>query len=298
MLLSFSALILTITANPIIHREGDPQKCICQVIMNNYGFERNCSSNKKLLEENAQMKKTIWELQMEIEALKAIPDAPISDKYEVITVDGARWRAFWWYEKGSGWPSGKNDVLGDKYGSCDPSAPYCFSRLPEQLPERGAEMLGKDSAGNIYRWTFDAGNPTAHAVWLAFHDHKQTAAGSIKNNRNWNPKVVAGKPAGAPQDSFMYRPQHGVVSVLIDDDNCDCYSSLSLGHGMCSTSYDENFGSAYSFGVDLLYDSYCNAPSPNNGLTLYFRDENDCLGVECEPRQICVDGINTATCIG
>ena len=73
MLISFSVLILTITANPIINREGDPQKCICQVIMHNYGFERNCSSNKKLLEENSQMKETIWELQMEIEALKAIP---------------------------------------------------------------------------------------------------------------------------------------------------------------------------------------------------------------------------------
>ena len=33
------------------------------------------------------------------------------DENPVELIDGARWRAFWWYKKGSGWPSGLYDVL-------------------------------------------------------------------------------------------------------------------------------------------------------------------------------------------
>ena len=45
----------------------------------------------------------------------------------------------------------------------------------------------------IFRWSFDARNPTAHAVWKAFHDHIETQAGIIVDNQKWNPKTVAGK---------------------------------------------------------------------------------------------------------
>ena len=70
----------------------------------------------------------------------------------------------------------------------------------------------------------------------------------------------------------MYRVEHGMASILIDDDNCDCQSSLSLGHGMCLSTFDPKYdGPAGRYGVDLLFDAGCYTPSPGNGLTLYFK---------------------------
>ena len=69
----------------------------------------------------------------------------------------------------------------------------------------------------------------------------------------------------------MYRIEHGVKSLLIDDDNCDCQSSLSMGHGMCGDGYDSRFGKENSFGVDALYDPGCNSTRPDYSLSLYFR---------------------------
>lgn len=74
-----------------------------------------------------------------------------------------------------------------------------------------------------------------------------------------------------PQDSFMYRVQNRVRSFLLDDDNCDCYSTLSMGHGMCGTGFSTSHGPSGRFGVDLLYDTYCQTPDPKHGLSLYFR---------------------------
>ena len=51
---------------------------------------------------------------------------------------------------------------------------------------------------SFYRWAFDSGNPTAHAVWLAFHDHQQTGYGAVKNSGHWEPFVVAGKAPATP----------------------------------------------------------------------------------------------------
>ena len=81
----------------------------------------------------------------------------------------------------------------------------------------------------------------------------------------------AGTGPTVAQDSFMYRMEHGIASILIDDDNCDCQSSLSLGHGMCYSTFDPKFGPAGRYGVDLLSDTGCHTPSPVNGLTLYFK---------------------------
>lgn len=69
----------------------------------------------------------------------------------------------------------------------------------------------------------------------------------------------------------MYRTEHGVTSLLLDDDNCDCKTSLSLGHGMCGTGFSSSYGPVNTFGVDLLYDPACQTPSPDNGLTLFFK---------------------------
>ncbi|XP_038066256.1 uncharacterized protein LOC119736282 [Patiria miniata] len=197
--------------------------------------------------------------------------APASSDYPVINEDGARWRLFWWWT-GTVWPGTDvvTDVLQEEYGDCEASALYCFSRLPQELQESSAEMLGRDSAGNVYRWAFNPDNDVAHAVWQAFHDHQES---TVKNGDVWNPTTVAGTAPAQAQDSFHYREEHGVKSLQIDDDNCDCYTSLSLGHGMCLQGHDTAYGPENVFGVDLLYDSYCQAPIPSNSLLLYFRED-------------------------
>ena len=83
--------------------------------------------------------------------------------------------------------------------------------------------------------------------------------------------LVIGPQPNANQDSFMYRAQNGVRSLLLDDDNCDCYSTLSMGHGMCTSSFSTSYGPSGRFGVDLLYDTYCQTPDPKRGLALYFK---------------------------
>ena len=69
----------------------------------------------------------------------------------------------------------------------------------------------------------------------------------------------------------MYRTQNGVKSLLLDDDNCDCLTTLSMGHGMCGTGFSTSYGPANRFGVDLLYDPHCQTPNPQWGLSLYFK---------------------------
>ena len=40
----------------------------------------------------------------------------------------------------------------------------------------------------------------------------------------------------------MYREQEGVKSLLLGDDNCDCLSTLSMGHGLCGTGFSTTYG--------------------------------------------------------
>ena len=58
----------------------------------------------------------------------------------------------------------------------------------------------------------------------------------------------------------MYRSQSGIKSLLLDDDNCDCLSTMNIGHAMCGAS-----STSQARGVDRLYDPQCQLPSPNNG---------------------------------
>lgn len=183
---------------------------------------------------------------------------------------GYKWTAFWWWPKDAQWPTKVTDVLEKSYGQCQEFDVYCFGRLPTNANEDRTKLLAIDTEGNVYLWRFSSGNPTAHAAWKAFHDHKETPFNSIKNSRAWNPQVLRGTAPKVDQDSFMYRPQAGVKSLLLDDDNCDCLSSLSLGHGMCYKDFSTGNGPANRFGVDALFDSRCNTPSPSVGLTLYF----------------------------
>lgn len=131
------------------------------------------------------------------------------------------WHRFWWWTAGKSWPAGVTDVLKNVYGTCKPRDMYCFQRLPSWAKEDSTEILAIDSEGTAYQWKFDAKNPTAHAAWQAFHDHQETASGTIKNNQAWDPVTLEGNKPKATQDSFMYRDQNGVKSLLLDDDNCD-----------------------------------------------------------------------------
>ena len=72
------------------------------------------------------------------------------------------------------------------------------------------------------------------------------------------------------QDSFMYRDQFGLKSVLLDDDNCDCLSTLSLGSGMCSGGQSTSYGPEREFGVDNLDDPWCETPKPTKSVSLYY----------------------------
>eukprot|EP00058_Branchiostoma_floridae_P011498 XP_002596986.1 hypothetical protein BRAFLDRAFT_76485 [Branchiostoma floridae] len=153
--------------------------------------------------------------------------------YETIDEYGRVWEKFWWWKAGSRWSVAITDVLQDSYGTCDPDSDYCMGRLPSWLQEDRTELLAKDSRGNVYKWGFDSNNPTAHAAWLAFYGHQETLSGRIVNNRAWTPSVLAGTGPETTQDSFMYRTENGVKSLLLDDDNCDCWTSLNIGHGMC-----------------------------------------------------------------
>jgi hypothetical protein len=55
------------------------------------------------------------------------------------------------------------------------------------------------------------------------------------------------------QDSFMYRDQQGVKSFLLDDDNCDCLSTLSMGHGLCGTTFSTSYGPVKRFVAILFF---------------------------------------------
>ena len=70
----------------------------------------------------------------------------------------------------------------------------------------------------------------------------------------------------------MYRDQGGIRSFLLDDDGCDCVSSLSMGHGMCGSGCSNSYGDCSKpGGVDTLNDGSCNMPDTDHGLVLYYR---------------------------
>ena len=56
----------------------------------------------------------------------------------------------------------------------------------------------------------------------------------------------------------MYRDEAGIRSFLLDDDNCDCWSTLSMGHGMCGATCSSSYGDrSATGGVDNLNDAGC-----------------------------------------
>ncbi|KAL9965839.1 hypothetical protein ACROYT_G029693 [Oculina patagonica] len=127
---------------------------------------------------------------------------------------GGGWRAFWWWEKDSTWPGHVKDILESPYGTCKESDIYCFQRLPSWLKEKDTELLAVDSLGTVYKWAFNPKNPVAHAAWLAFHDHRKAKYKAVPTSTPWNPIALKGTVSSKAQDSFMYREQNGVKSLL------------------------------------------------------------------------------------
>ena len=94
---------------------------------------------------------------------------------------GGHWTAFWWWTPGAAWPTRESDVLQHAYGACTQYDYYCFQRLPSWAVENFTELLAIDSQGTVYQWKFDSANPTAHAVWIALHDHVTTPFNKVSS---------------------------------------------------------------------------------------------------------------------
>jgi hypothetical protein len=188
------------------------------------------------------------------------------------TTDGGRWIRWWWYT-GVGWPGHETEALGHPFGTFDSSSHYGFQRLPEGLEKEQVELLAKDGDGNIYKWDFASPSATAQQVWDSF----TTGAQGRWNNAGdaWNPEVIAGSFFNTDQDAWQYRESEGVVSFLLDDDTCDCKSTLNAGHAMCGSGWNQTYaqpdGAYLRYGVDTLNDGGCRGPVPERTLELYYR---------------------------
>jgi len=188
------------------------------------------------------------------------------------TTDGGGWIRWWWYT-GVGWPGHEPEALGHLFGTFDSSSHYGFQRLPEGLEKEQVELLAKDGDGNIYKWDFASPSATAQQVWDSF---TQGTQGSWNNSGDaWNPIVIAGAFHGRDQDAWKYRVSEGVASFLLDDDGCDCLSTLNAGHAMCGGSWNQQYaqpdGAYLRYGVDTLNDGGCLGPLPERTLELYYR---------------------------
>ena len=191
-----------------------------------------------------------------------------------MTTDGGGWTKFWWYN-GKGWPSGLH-ALDYSFGTHNQGGDYGFQRLPQYLTKSNTELLAKDGLGNIYKWDFANDSETSQRVWNSFFSGTE---GSWANVGTFNPTVIAGSFNAAAQDTWQYRISEGIKSFLLDDDTCDCESSLNAGHAMCgTTSWTQDYAQPYNaylrYGVDVLNGFGCNGPLPMNSLELYFREKN------------------------
>ena len=193
------------------------------------------------------------------------------DNYYDNTTDGGRWIRFWWYT-GVGWPGHETEAFGHDFGTFDSSSHYGFQKLPAGLTKDNVELLAKDNSGNIYKWDFAANNTTALRAWNSMTAGTQ---GSWAQEDVWNPTVLAGTFHNVGQDSWKYRVSEGVASFLLDDDGCDCYSTLNAGHAMCGGSWNQTYaqpdGAYLRYGVDLLNDNGCKGPVPERSLELFYR---------------------------
>lgn len=189
-----------------------------------------------------------------------------------MTTDGGGWTRWWWYQTASGtFPTGETDVLGHNFGTFDVSSDYGFQKLPSTTVKSSTQLLAKDGV-NVFKWDFASTTGTANAVWNAFHNGTTYAYASALNVGTWNPIALKGSFTLAAQDSFMYRQQGDVKGFILDDDNCDCLSTLNAGPNMCNSSWDSRYGNgSFAYGVDVLNDTTCSSPDPAKKLFMYYR---------------------------
>jgi len=190
-----------------------------------------------------------------------------------MTTDGGGWTKFWWYN-GKGWPSGLH-ALGYSFGSNNQGGDYGFQRLPQYLTKSNTELLAKDGLGNIYKWDFANSSGTAQRVWDSLFSGTE---GAWAEGGAFNPTVLTGSSYTADQDSWQYRTSEGIKSFMLDDDTCDCNSTINAGHAMCggsgwSQDYAQPYNAYLRYGVDILPGGGCNGPLPINSLELYFREK-------------------------
>lgn len=189
-------------------------------------------------------------------------------------IDGGGWTRFWWYDGTTGldWPAQEKATLGYEYGDADPQAHYGFQRLPSYLEKDQTELLAIDGDGNIYKWDFANSSATAQYVWNSLQSGEE---GRWANSGAFNPTIIEGSFFGTTQDSWQYREEHGVKSFLLDDDTCDCKSTLNAGHAMCGGGWNQTYAqpddAEWRYGVDTLNDGGCLGPIPTRKLELFFR---------------------------
>jgi hypothetical protein len=186
--------------------------------------------------------------------------------------DGGGWIRWWWYT-GVGWPGHETEALGHPFGTFDSSSHYGFQRLPEGLEKEQVELLAKDGDGNILKWDFASSSVIAQHVWDSF---TQGTQGTWRQDGDpFNPEVIAGGKPNPDQDAWKYRVSEGVASFLLDDDGCDCQSTLNAGHAMCGGGWTQTYaqpdGAYLRYGVDTLNDGGCRGPVPERTLELYYR---------------------------
>jgi len=193
------------------------------------------------------------------------------NKAKLLTEYGG-WTRFWWYE-GMGWPENETETLGHEFGTFNQSHPYGFQRLPSWLTKDNTELLAKDGDGNIYKWDFANTSETAQRVWDSLQNG---VMGTWAHRGAFDPTVISGNFHGTTQDTWQYRVSEGVASFLLDDDTCDCKSTLNAGHAMCGGSgwnqtYAQPDGAYLRYGVDTLNDGGCLGPVPERKLELFYR---------------------------
>lgn len=192
-----------------------------------------------------------------------------------MTTDDGGWTKWWWHDIGSDtFPTSEDDMLGHNFGDFNVDSKYAYQKLPSYLNKSTTEILAKDGVGTIYRWDFNSSTKTSQSVWNAFSQGIETGATESVNAGAWNPTAISGIFHGTAQDSFMYRMQGGLKGFILDDDNCDCISTLNAGGNMCGATWNSGYGDGiFGFGVDNLYDNACNTPESNKSLFIYFKEE-------------------------
>lgn len=192
-----------------------------------------------------------------------------------MTTDDGGWTKWWWHDIGSApFPTSEDDMLGHNFGDFNIDSKYAYQKLPSYLNKSTTEILAKDGVGTIYRWDFNSSTKTSQSVWNAFSQGIETGATESVNAGAWNPTAISGIFHGTAQDSFMYRMQGGLKGFILDDDNCDCISTLNAGGNMCGATWNSGYGDGiFGFGVDNLYDNACNTPESNKSLFIYFKEE-------------------------